>query len=283
MSCQSEPTQQKGTDMSTTETVETVEATETETVETVKSTGDPMRDAIIQSIVALTEESNAKVAEIAAHTTDVTKVVHDYLTDPNSTDEKITKFQAWKEALLAKLEEEESKAYEYAKEKVAAAQSDDFDVEAAKKSQKELADKVKTAKKFYLTTLPGTSEDDLKGVPDLKTLRGGTAGGGTGSKRPRVNSISIREAGTENWTEVSKPGKNSKGEDVTVTNFTVLAQTLAKAGGAKVEPKDLQAAAFEAAGTDDLNSLEGKVFEFGYTVGEKNYEVKIQPKTADAE
>lgn len=271
--------------MSTTETVETVEATETETetVETVQSTGDPMRDAIIQSIVSLTEQANASVAEISAHTTDVTKVVHDYLTDENTTDEKIKKFQAWKEELLAKLEQEESKAYEYAKEKVAAAQDDSFDVEAAKKSHKELAEKVKTARKFYLTTLPGTSEDDLKGVPDLKTLRGGTAGGGTGSKRPRVNSISIRQSESENWTEVSKQGKNAKGEEVTVTNFTVLAQELSKIGKTKVEPKDVQAAAFEAAGTDDLNSLDGKVFEFAYSAGEKNVFVKIQPKTKDAE
>ena len=70
---------------------------------------------------------------------------------------------------------------------------------------------------------------------------------------------------------------------MTVTNFTVLSHALKSAFDTKVEVKDLQAAAFEAAGTDDLNTLDGKVIEFAYTVGETNVFVKVQPKSPDAE
>ena len=262
-------------------TVETTEAVETEAVETPEvvervSTGDPMRDAILDSIADLTEQANASAAKIGAATTDRTKIVHDILTDENTDDEKIRKFQTWKESVLAKLEEEESKAREYAATLVP---SSDLDVDAEKVTHKTLADKVKTAIKFYVTTLPGTSEEDLKGIPALKTLRGGTASSGQGGKRPRVQRISYRLNATDNWTEVSKQQKNAKGEEVTVTNFTVLASTLGSVCKAKVEVKDLQAAAFDAAGTDDLNSLDGKVFEFATTVGEQNVFVQVQPKS----
>ncbi len=239
---------------------------------------DDMRTMIVSSITALTEEANSQATKIGAATTDRTKMVHDVLTDESVSDETVKKFQNWKEALLAKLEEEEAKAREYVAANLLPS-SEEIDVEAAKTSYKELADKVKTARKFYLTTLPGATEDDLKDVPALKTLRGGTAGNGTGGKRPRVQRIAFRANTTDNWTEVSKQAKNAKDEDVTVTNFTVLAQALAKEYKTKVEVKDLQANAFEAAGTDDLNSLDGKVFEFAVTVGDKNIFVQVQPKS----
>jgi hypothetical protein len=239
------------------------------------ATVDPMRTMIVASITSLTDEANVVASRISAATTDKTKLVHDILTDEETTDEKIKAFQSWKEALLAKLEEEEAKAREHAATLLPTGEETDVDKDKA--TYKELADKVKTARKFYLTTLPGATEDDLKDVPALKTLRGGTASSG-GGKRPRVQRISYRASTTENWTEVSKQAKNAKGEDVTVTNFTVLAQELHKVYKAKVEVKDLQAAAFDAAGTDDLNSLDGKVFEFATSVGDKTVFVQVQPK-----
>lgn len=243
---------------------------------------DDMRTMIVSSITALTEEGNALATRISAATTDRTKLVHDYLTAEEPADEKIKAFQDWKEGLLAKLEEEEEKARQHVLT-THLKEVDEATVDADKTKYKEIADKVKTARKFYLTTLPGATEEDLKDVPALKTLRGGTANSGQGGKRPRVNSISYRLNGTDNWTEVSKQQKNAKGEDVTVTNFTVLSQALHSALKAKVEVKDLQAAAFDAAGTDDLNSLDGKVFEFAITVGEQNVFVKVQPKSESDE
>lgn len=238
---------------------------------------DDMRTMIVSSITSLTEQANAEATRIASATTDRKALVHDILNADEPTDEKVKKFQEFKEQILARLEQEEEKAREYVSTTLLPA-AEEFDVDAAKSTYKELADKVKTARKFFLTTLPGATEDDLKDVPALKTLRGGTSSGGTGSKRPRVNRLAYRANSSDNWTEVSKSTEKN-GETVTVTNFTVLAQSLSKVYGSKVEVKDLQAAAFEAAGTDDLNSLDGKVFEFAVSVGDKSVFVQVQPKS----
>lgn len=235
-----------------------------------------LREMIIASITDLTGQANEVAARIGAATTDRTKIVHDMLTDESTTDEKVKAFQTWKEQILAKLEEEEAKARDYVASKLP--EADESNVETDKASYKELADKVKTARKFYLSGgVPDAKEEDLADVPALKTLRGGTAGGGSGSKRPRLQRIAYRTSTEDNWTEVSKQAKNAKGEEVTVANFTVLAQALKPLG--KVEVKDLQAAAFETAGTDDLSTLDGKVFEFAITAGETNVFVQVQPKS----
>ena len=236
---------------------------------------------IVSSITDLTTQANELAGKISAATTDRTKLVHDYLNPEEGAepaDDKIAQFIQMREQVLARLEDEENKAREY----VTATYLGDIDesaVDAQKAEYKELADKVKTSRKFFLTTIPGATEDDLKDVPALKTLRGGTASGGSGSKRPRLNRVAYRTSTSEPWTEVSKQTKNAKDEDVTVTNFTVLATELKAKFGTKVEVKDLQSNAFEAAGTDDLSSLEGKVFEFAVTVGEQNVFVQVQPKS----
>ncbi len=270
--------------MSETQT-ETVEPTvpDAPEVETVQSTGDPVKDAIIASIVDTIEKANASAAKIGAATTDTSKLDNEAISDPDTTDESLRKFQQWKEALLAKLEEETQKALAHAASlREAATTGEAFDVDAEKVTHKTLAAKAKQARDFYLNTLPGTTEDDLKGVPALKNLRGGNSGStGTGGKRPRVERISWKANDSDNWSAVEKEGKNAKGEPVTVTNFTLLAQTLSSHFETKVEPKDLHTAAFEAAGTDDLNTLNGRVFDFHYTNGPVSAFIQIQPKVKD--
>lgn len=235
---------------------------------------------VVASIGEQTVKANELASQISAATTDRTKVVHDYLNSDEPADETIAKFQAWREETLAAIEAQEAKAREY----VAATYLKDIDesaVDGLKAQYKEIVDAVKAARKF-VTTLPGVTEDALKDVPELKTLRGGTAKG-SGGKRPRLNSVSYRTSTKDNWTEVSAQRDNAKGETVTVTNFTILAGALKEKFGTKVEVKDLQAAAFEAAGTDDLSTLNGNVFEFAVSVGEQNVFVKVQPKSDDAE
>lgn len=242
---------------------------------------DDLKGMVIQSLTDITTKANDAATKIAAATTDRTKMVHDYLTADEPADEKIREFQEWEEKALAQIE----KAREAAAEHVTATYLQTVDasaVDALKETYKTLADKAKTARKYFLNNIPDATEDDLKDVPALKTLRGGTSGGG-GGKRPRFNSISYRIGASGEWVEVSAQAKNAKGEDVTVTNMTVLAKALKEATGTKVEVKDLQAAAFDAAGTDDLSSLNGKVVEFAHSVGDKNVFVKAQPKSADDE
>ena len=230
---------------------------------------------VTATLTDATNKANSVADKILAATTDRTKVVHELRTDPNTDDETIKKFQAWYEQANAKIEEQIAAIDEYIKANKI--QSEDVDVDALKEEYKTLKTQVTSAINFA-KTVPGFSEDALKDVPELKSLRGGTSGGGTGGKRPRVERLSFSTNAAGPWTEVDKDGK---------TNFTLLAQRLSKEVGSKVVVKDLQSAAFESAGTDDLSSLDGKVFTFAHSVGEgdkaKNYFVKVQPAVKGSE
>lgn len=243
-----------------------------------------LKGMIVQSLVDLTNEANAKAEAIGAATTDRTKLVHEIRTEETPRDETVAAFQNWYEEANARIEAEVAKIDKHIAETYLKAVSEE-EVDALKVAYKDLKDKAVTARKYFLAAIPGATEEDLKDVPDLKNLRGGNSGqgGGTGAKRPRVQSLAYSLDNGKTYTDVSKPGKNSKGEDVVTTNFTVLAGALKDAKVGKVEVKDLQAAAFAAAGTDDFSTLDGKVFEFVTTVGEQNVTVKVQPKVADAE
>ena len=242
-----------------------------------------LKSTIVESIRGLVTEANEAATKVRAATSDRQSLVHDYL-NPEGTaaDDEIQKFIDWREAALAKIEETEAKIREHITATYLG-EVDESAVDGLKTTYKEKSDQYKTAVKFFLGTIPGATEEDLKDLPALVTLRGGTSGGGNGGKRPRLSQVSYRTVGESTWNEVSKQTKNAKGEEVTVTNFTVLAAALKEQYGTKVEVKDLQAAAFEAAGTDDLSTLSGKPFEFVVSVGDNNVDVKVAPKAADDE
>jgi hypothetical protein len=233
-----------------------------------------MLSMLTTGVTSQTEEANALQAEIAAATSDRTKMVHDYLTDENTEDETIKALQEFLDKANAEIEAQTKAGREYVMAKYLP-NVDDSAIEAKTKQFDELVKQIKAAKKFA-ATIPGYSDDTLKDVPALKTLRGGTASGGTGSKRPRLQRVSYRTATNQPWVavETERDGK-------TVTNFSLLAVALKEAFKAKVEVKDLQAAAFAEAGTDDLSTLDGHVFDFAITVGDKNVFVQVQPKAAD--
>jgi hypothetical protein len=228
-------------------------------------------DMVVATLTDATAKANKVADEILAATTDRTKMVHEIRTAEDTDDEKIKAFQQWYEAANAKIEEQVAAIDEYIKAEKLGTSLDEAALNAKREEYKGLKTQVTSAVNFA-KTVPGFTEETLKAVPELKSLRGGTSGGGTGGKRPRVERISFAASADGPWTEVDKDGK---------TNFTLLAQRLSKDSGTKVEVKDLQAAAFEAAGTDDLSSLEGKVFTFSHSVGTgdkaKNVFVKVQP------
>lgn len=228
-------------------------------------------DMVVATLSDATTKANTVADKILAATTDRTKMVHEIRTAENTDDEKIKAYQAWFEAAQAKIEEQTAAIDEYIKTEKLGDTLDEAALNALREQYKELKTQVTSAVNFA-KTVPGFSEETLAKVPDLKSLRGGTSGGGTGGKRPRVERISFSASADGPWTEVEKEGK---------TNFTLLAQRLSKDSGTKVEVKDLQAAAFESAGTDDLSSLDGKVFTFAHSVGEgekaKSVWVKVQP------
>ena len=233
------------------------------------------------ALAGQTEQANALATRIAAATTDRSKALHDYMTDPESTDPDVKAFQEYEEKMLAALEEQREILVGKVEAKIGTVSPED--VETLKTQYKGIVDQIKAARKFA-ATIPGYTDETFKDVPALKNLRGSTAGkGGSGGKRPRLVSVEFRASTKDEWTEAYTTREGKDGEDVRVSNFTVLAGALKDKFGTKVEVKELQTAAFEAAGTDDLNTLEGKTFEFATSVGDKTVFVKVTPKHSDAE
>lgn len=237
-----------------------------------------MLTMLATGLTTQTEQANGLQEKISAATSDRTKLVHDHLTDENTEDEKILAYQEFVEKANAEIEAQTEAARAYVMEKYLP-EVDDSAIEAQKTEYASLVAQIKAARKFA-ATIPGFTEDDLKDVPVLKTLRGGTAGGGTGSKRPRLQRVSYRTATNQPWVAVETERDGKDGTKVTVTNFSLLATTFKDVFKQKVEVKDIQAAAFDAAGTDDLSTLNGNVFDFAMSVGEKTVYVQVQPKAA---
>lgn len=238
-----------------------------------------MKALVIAGMNDSAEKAETLATKIGAATTDREKLVHDYLNPDEGTepvDETIAAHLKWREKAMAAIEEADDKAREHIRSNYLE-DVDENAVNALKVEYTEQADAYKAARKFFLT-LPGATEDDLSEVKPLKTLRGGTAKGGSGSKRPRLQRIAYRTSTSEPWTEMSKETENAKGETVTTSSFSVAAAALKSKFGTKVEVKDLQAAAFEAAGTDDLSTKGGEVFEFATSVGDQTVFIQIQPK-----
>lgn len=224
------------------------------------------------------DERNEIMTEIGTLTGDRTKLVHDYRTDPDTEDEEIKAYQEWEEQAHAELEAQRAAMDAKITAKYLP-EIDEEDVKAKQAKADELLKSYKAAIKFA-ETVPGFDKDkDLADIPALVNAKGGTAGSGTGSKRPRLQRVAYRLAASDPWTEV-KEVKEVKGENVDVTNFSLLATTLRDAKVGKVEVKALQEAAFAEAKTDDLSTLGGTVFDFAVDVGDKTVFVQVQPKAA---
>src|SRR5690348_13806000 len=142
-------------------------------------------DMVVATLTDATNKANEKAEKILAATTDRTKMVHEIRTEENSTDEKIAAYQKWYEAANAKIEEQTALIDEYIKSEKLGDTLDEAALSALREEYKELKTQVTSAVNFA-KTVPGFTEETLKAVPDLKSLRGGTSGGGTGGKRPRV-------------------------------------------------------------------------------------------------
>lgn len=242
---------------------------------------NPMVEMVRVTVTDQIEKANALVKTINENTTDKGKLVHDIRTDENSTDEKVKEFQAWFQQAEAAIAKKVAEIDGYILSNLMP-KSEPVDVEALKTQHKALKDSIKAALTF-VQSVPGYNADSFK-VPDLANLRGGTSSGtGQGGKRPRLNRIWVNVDGSKGeGTLISKATKNAKGEDVEVSNFTLAAAAIGKATKSKVEVKDLQAAAFAAAKTDDLSTLGGQVFEYFFEAGEKenrkNVKVTVEPK-----
>lgn len=236
--------------------------------------------AIREMLSGQIDEANAIADEVKKSRVDVNKLTHEMRDDVNTTDEVIKAFQA----KIAKLDETREKLIasvtEHIKANLPKSEMTDEVFKVKSERYAEIRKAIKSTKTLA-GNLPGYSEDVFKDMPELKTLTGATAGTGTGVKRPRLSYLSMN--GEEVF--VMKDGKDEAGNKTEVKSytFTLAAEKINSAvKGAKVKPSDLSAAAFEAAGSEDLSN--GVEFNYSVTVnGTTNeYAFRVsQAATAD--
>lgn len=238
-----------------------------------------VKSLVLNQITEQTNEANKVAETIASATTDVGKFVHEVR--QNSDLDWIVEYRAWLEKANAAIEAKTKQIDERIRAEVLPAQQADVNVDELKEKYAHLKEEITAARK-YLKVL-GVDEKAMESLPDLKTLRGGTtkAGAGTGGKRPRLSEVKVDGA------PVFTEKRNDDGTVTQSASFTVTAQHLSKITKSKVTPKQLQEAAFEAAKTDDLSTLNGTPFDFYFSAGEgdnrKNFHIEVTPRDANAE
>lgn len=217
------------------------------------------------------ESANEIGQKIVAANSDKTEAVKAFL--DTSDDKKIVAYREGRAKILAEIENlqerltaGETAISEYAEDKIPGVDPD-FDKEAA---TEEFLKRRKAAHAARNALLNFVSEEELSaaekelGIVPVVSLRGkkGTrlGGGGTGVRRPRISAATVD--GQDVW---------KKGKEGEVVDFTTLANVL------KSSADDVKKAAFEAAGTEDLNSLEPGT-KVPFTFGDHKIVVTISAK-----
>ena len=219
-------------------------------------------------------EANKIAQEVQNSRVNVNKVTHELRTDPETTVDWIKDFQTWLEKAQAAIEDRTNKVNERIKSELVSASEMSDEVYEQKKAQyAELKKAAQNAQKLA-AALPGYAPEVFSDVPALITLSGGTSGAATGTKRPRLSNLTVN--GEEVFT--LKDVKDSD-EKVKSYTFTAAAAHISKDAEAKVQPSDLSAAAFAAAGTDDLSTVTD--VEFNYSVNGKEYTITAIPAQSE--
>lgn len=224
---------------------------------------DPMAGFLSQTatlVKGLILPANA-VADQIINAGNSQKLVHEYRDDAETTDEKVLAYRAAMEQLNEKVLEwqKDVEAHIVAQGYVS---TEPINVEEKTAEFVALRTQVKAALGM-LKTLPG-GDAVIADLPELKNLPGTRGGGTNGSvtARPRVSEVAVKAAGEEGFTALSSKGpKDKAGNDTHVSNFSTLARYFAKSGN-PVDVPELHKAAFAAAGTEDLSSLNGTPFVF---------------------
>lgn len=219
-------------------------------------------------------KANALATKISAATSDKGNLVADIRDNEPTDDATVLAFREWYEKAKATIEDKIGEINGYITDNLMP-KAEEIDVDALKSQYAELKASITGGLKFLQ---PLGFDPEAANLPALKSLRGGTAntGGKTDTRRPRVNDITV------DGKSVAQSVKNAKtGEVQSKASFSYAAAYLSKQAEAKVEVSDLQQAAFAAAKTDDLKSLNGEPFDFHYEVNGKTFDVKVWPRSAD--
>lgn len=237
--------------------------------------------AAVEQAKAAIEENNKVAAQIKA-AGNIGSLIADIRDTAETEDVTVLEYRAFMDKANAAILDAQAKVEKYIRE-AGLLPTETLDVEAATAAWKAQNDIVK-AVKSVLKSLPG-GEDALNSLPEVVGIpgtRGGNSGGGTGIRRPRFQSIAYTVAGSEDWKDVQKTTEKD-GETVSVTNLSLLAQVLNSENkdASNVGASDLQGALFSEAKTEDLSTLNGEPVTFAFSVGEKNYLVRVTPRVAE--
>jgi hypothetical protein len=227
-----------------------------------------------------TVEANAIVEEVQKTRVNVGKVVHEIRKDEATTDAKVKAFQTWLEKASKAINDRTAEVDAYIKSDLVSASSmSDEDFEAKKESFKLLKSNIRDAMRLAKSQ-PGYADTLFTDVPALLSLSTGketnTGSGATGTRRPRLVSISVN--GTDLFTE--KDGKR-------IATFSQAAAFMSKDSSVKVTASDLSGAAYATVGSDNL--ADQTSVSFTHTVTDKDSKtwsysvVAIPSQTAEVE
>lgn len=237
--------------------------------------------ALAPAISQLVEEANTLASRVAASSeTTANKLVFEAVQD--SDDPVVVKFRQFKEAALAKINEQEEKIYAYVREQLAKKTGDRMtpeEIEAAKATHSDIRAKYRAAMVFAKLQPDFTPAFEAS-LPEMLSFRGGSSSAGkTGIARPRIAFAAV------DGTEVSVL-KDTKDGKVRGTSFSAVAaevQRLERADG-QTECKVTASELFEAAKA--TASQEGHpdwttatAIEFAYAGKNHNYMIKVHPAT----
>jgi len=225
---------------------------------------DDLGQMMLGRIDAWGVEANSCQAVLAAADSDDAKAMVITLRDGSPRYDEYQDLIAQAEAILAEID----KANESKVEKPS-----DEQVESAKATLSSLKEQAKAA----LTFLVGAYGEGAKDLmpASLKAKRGGGSKGASGIKRPRMQGIVVTDTSGDVLLHLQAGAE--KPEDK--ATFSALAKWLTDKSGEKIETPTLQNAAFDAAGTKDLSTVD-KV-EFSQTIKDEHYFIVATSKVTD--
>ena len=223
-------------------------------------------DVTVQQVVPLIETANETATRVQ-NADNVSALVHEVRDKVETQDANILAYREWLDAANNEILNRQKQVEEYIIENNLV-DTEPVDVDAETTKYKTIADQVKAFRKV-LEQIPGGKEA-AESLPTMISLSGRGGGGATGP-RPRIQNIQVD--GEDVFRNVKQKYETYKRE----SNFTTLSLFLKKTfKGSDVQVKELQEAAFAAAGTNDFNSLNGKPFSFAFTV---NYGTEAEPQS----
>jgi len=252
------------------------------------------------SVIApmIAEMNSLKATHSALYGANPEALIQDHRDIVETTDEAILEYRAWFSKVSDAILQRQTVIEEHIRKNVIVVPEDAPSEEELKTAFNDKQKAVSAALKLIgqlgvdnntLISVFGSTKtesgEDIPALPVVPSLRGSRGAGkpassvgGSGIRRPRVDHIAISIDG-ENYVDAGISVKG-KVEGTTETRFTFsgLAKTLTGKpySMTNVDVTTLQSAAFSAAGTEDLSTVNG-VIDFVFESGDKRVYIRVTP------